>query len=227
MSPTTRKTPPQNPPQRPQPPKRPRRPKRKGELTRERILDAAEALFAEHGYEGATLRHVAGRVNLRTPSLYNHFDSKESLYAAVLERDLSPVLLLLVEYVESGRDVEDANEEIIPVLMKILAERPALPRLLQHETLSGGQRLTPMLREFLVPILEHGHSMAEPRARQAGWESDDVPLLVLALIQVVLGFFTMAPLYKDLNGLDLLADQSMARQTRFLIELSQRLFAPR
>ena len=70
-------------------------------------------------------------------------------------------------------------------------------------------------------------ALGEPRALAAGWETDDVPLLVLALIQVVLGFFTMAPLYKDLNGMDLLADQSLARQTRFLIELSQRLFAPR
>jgi TetR/AcrR family transcriptional regulator len=203
------------------------RPQRKGALTRERILDAAETLFAERGYEGATLRDVAARVGLRTPSLYNHFDSKEALYGAVLERDLGPVLLMLIDFVENGRDSEDAHEELIPVLMKILEQRPALPRLLQHETLSGGQRLTPMLREYLVPIFEHGHSMAEPRALAAGWETDDVPLLVLALIQVVLGFFTMAPLYKDLNGLDLLADQSKARQTRFLIELSQRLFTSR
>ena len=203
------------------------RPQRKGALTRERILDAAETLFAERGYEGATLRDVAARVGLQTPSLYNHFDSKEALYGAVLERDLGPVLLMLIEFVENGRDSEDAHEELIPVLMKILEQRPALPRLLQHETLSGGQRLTPMLREYLVPIFEHGHSMAEPRALAAGWETDDVPLLVLALIQVVLGFFTMAPLYKDLNGLDLLADQSKARQTKFLIELSQRLFTSR
>lgn len=203
-----------------------RRPPRKGALTRDRILDSAENLFAQHGYEGTTLRDVAARVGLRTPSLYNHFDSKEALYAAVLERDLGPVLRMLVGYVDKAQ-TDAAEQEIIEVLMKILAARPALPRLLQHETLSGGQRLTPMLREYIVPILAHGHDMAAPRARAAGWETGDVPLLVLALIQVVLGFFTMAPLYKDLNGMDLLADQSLARQTRFLVELSRRLFAPR
>ena len=71
--------------------------RKKGEVTRERILDAAEALFAERGFEGASLREVAARVGLRNPSLYNHFDSKESLYAAVLERDIGPVLRLLAE----------------------------------------------------------------------------------------------------------------------------------
>jgi len=62
-----------------------RRPRRKGEITAERILDAAEALFAEHGYAGTTLRDVAERVGIRIPSLYNHFESKDALYAAVLE----------------------------------------------------------------------------------------------------------------------------------------------
>ena len=201
------------------------RPRTKGELTRERILDAAETLFAERGYDGTTLRDVAAHVGLRNPSLYNHFDSKESLYAAVLERDLGPVLKLLVQFVEQGRDTA-AAEEVIAGAMQALCERPGLARLVQHETLSGGQRLTPMLRNFIVPIFAHANDMAEERALAAGWEKDDVPLLVLAMYHVVVGFFTMAPLYKDLNGTDLLDAKAVARQTRFLIELSERLFTP-
>lgn len=203
------------------------RPRRKGEITRERILDVAEALFAERGYEGTTLRDVAGRVGLRIPSLYNHFDSKDSLYAAVLERDVGPVLRLMAEFVEEGRDASAAAGEIFGVVMETLAERPALPRLIQHETLSGGQRLTPMLRDFLVPLLRHGRVVAERNAVAAGWEKDDVPLLVLAVYHVVLGFFSMAPLYKDLNGTDLLAKEALARQTKFLTQLAERLFTPR
>ena len=65
---------------------RPARPRRRGEATAERILDEAEALFAERGFAGATLRDVATRVGIRNPSLYNHFPSKECLYVAVLER---------------------------------------------------------------------------------------------------------------------------------------------
>jgi TetR/AcrR family transcriptional regulator len=200
------------------------RPRRKGEITRERILDAAEALFAERGFEGTTLRDVAASVGLRNPSLYNHFDSKESLYAAVLERDLGPLLRLLVDMVEQRREATAEAEKIIAAAMQVLAARPGVARLVQHEILSGGQRLTPLLRDYIVPILSTAHEMSADRALAAGWEKDDVPLIVLAMLHVVVGFFTMAPLYKDLNGIDLLAEPAVARQTRFLIELSERLF---
>ena len=72
---------------------------RKGEITAERILDAAEELFANHGYAGTALRDVASAVGLQTPSLYNHFPSKDALYAAVLERGIAPVLRALTSSV--------------------------------------------------------------------------------------------------------------------------------
>ena len=54
--------------------------------TPDRILDAAEDLFAENGYSATSLADVADRVGIRSPSLYNHFKNKEALYQAVLER---------------------------------------------------------------------------------------------------------------------------------------------
>jgi AcrR family transcriptional regulator len=193
-------------------------------VTRERILDAAEALFAEHGYEGTSLRDVAGAVGLRNPSLYNHFESKDTLYTEVLERGIGPVVQALVGFVERGREGAEAAPEILATTMHVFDARPAIPRLVQHEVLSGGQRLTPMLKAYLGPAFEVGCRMAAPRAQEAGWEDGDVPYIVIAMIQIVLGFFSMAPLLKELNGQDLLTEQSLARQTRFLIELADRLF---
>ena len=54
--------------------------------TAQRILDAAQRLFAERGFNGTAVRDIAGRVGLNPASLYNHFRNKEALYEAVLER---------------------------------------------------------------------------------------------------------------------------------------------
>ena len=54
-------------------------------LTRERILAAARACFAEAGYSAASTHMVAARVGLTTGALYHHFASKRDLFLAVLE----------------------------------------------------------------------------------------------------------------------------------------------
>jgi AcrR family transcriptional regulator len=201
------------------------RPQRKGARTRERILDAAEALFAERGYEGAHLRDVATRVGIRNPSLYNHFPSKESLYAAVLERGLGPVLAVLSAFVEVESGAHGDSQQVIEQMMELLARRPSLPRLLLHETLSGGQRLTPVLRDWIAPIFQRANEMVEAQPAAASWERDQIPLLVLAMFHVVAGYFTIAPLYEEVNGEDLLTEPARARQTRFLVEVVKRLLS--
>ena len=54
--------------------------------TRDRILDAALHCFAERGYSRTSMRELATRVEMRAPSLYNHFASKREIMLALLER---------------------------------------------------------------------------------------------------------------------------------------------
>jgi len=52
----------------------------------ERILDAAEQLFAEFGYHGVTLKDVAKRVGVSSTLIHYHFSGKESIYEAIWAR---------------------------------------------------------------------------------------------------------------------------------------------
>ena len=72
-----------------QAPKRPRGGGHKArvrEASIERILDAAEQLFAEFGYHGVTLKDVAARVGVSSTLIHYHFTGKESIYEAVWAR---------------------------------------------------------------------------------------------------------------------------------------------
>ncbi len=193
----------------------------RGLRTRARILDAAEELFAERGFEATPLRDVAERVGLRIPSLYNHFDSKESLYAAVLERGIGPVFEILAGFVVDG---SADSTQIVRRMMDLLAQRPNLARLVQHETLAGGRRLTPMLERWLAPTFGRAQEIVESSAAARRFRPEQIPLLVLAMYQIVVGYFTTAPLYEQLQGEDPMSAPALARQTEFLCELSARLF---
>src|SRR5579859_3900649 len=67
---------------------RTRRQRAVSELKRTLILDAARAVFASEGLEGASLRAIASKAGYTAASLYFHFDSKEAIYAELLEVSL-------------------------------------------------------------------------------------------------------------------------------------------
>ena len=56
------------------------------------------------------------------------------------------------------------------------------------------------------------------------WSREQIPLLVLAMYHVVVGYFTFASFYRDLGGDELLGEAALEAQTRFLRELVERLF---
>ncbi len=60
-----------------------------GDSTRERMLDAAEALFAEQGYHGTSLREVAQALEVRIALVTYHFGTKDLLFDKVVERRAS------------------------------------------------------------------------------------------------------------------------------------------
>jgi len=200
-------------------------PERRGEHTRERILDAAESLFADRGFEGTALRDVAARVGIRTPSLYNHFPSKEALYSAVLERVVEPVLALLSEIVQSPPRERPDSRQVVARVMALLARRPDLPRLVVHEALGGGQHLRPLLQKVVGPVLVRAQEavLATPGAER--WGRERVPLLVLAAYHMVVGHFAIAPFYRELSGQDLLEPAAIERQTRFLADVLELLLS--
>ena len=62
---------------------RPRGPTRHHQEQRQRVLDAAVALFAEHGYEATGMRAIADAVGIRPASIYYYFPSKEAILEAL------------------------------------------------------------------------------------------------------------------------------------------------
>src|SRR5689334_4477993 len=113
--------------------------------TRDAVLDAAERLFAERGYDATSLNDVgsAAGVSRGTPGYF--FRSKELLYRAVLERCLERVRAA----VRSGRERALASEEPPEVVLAgavgeyfdFISANPHFVRLLEWEALSGGVQL--------------------------------------------------------------------------------------
>ena len=63
----------------------------KSSITKVRILDTAEELFMEHGFEATTLRQITAAAGVNLAAVHYHFGGKEELFEAVLTRRLDPM----------------------------------------------------------------------------------------------------------------------------------------
>ncbi len=61
------------------------------QATKSRILDVAEALFMEHGFEATSLRAITAAASVNLAAVNYHFGSKEELFQSVLTRRLDPM----------------------------------------------------------------------------------------------------------------------------------------
>ncbi len=61
-------------------------PTRKGQATREKLLSAAEAVFAERGYENARIADIVAQAGISHGLFYRHFADKDAILSAVLDR---------------------------------------------------------------------------------------------------------------------------------------------
>ncbi|MGO8964202.1 TetR/AcrR family transcriptional regulator [Mycobacterium sp.] len=118
-----------------------RRKRADGELSRERILDAATEIAAERGYEGTSIALVSAKCGLPASSIYWHFKDKDDLIAAVIERSFAGWLKawqvpdegaardrLVGLAVQIAKALLDSPDFIRLGLMLALERRPVEPR---------------------------------------------------------------------------------------------------
>lgn len=196
-----------------------------GQKTTERILDAAENLFAEHGFAGTAVRDIAAQVQLNPASLYNHFDGKESIYEAVLERAMHPIFLFIERSAGTTWTPEEA-ERMITLIMEYLKANPNLARLLCHESLAGGNHMRRIIGQQLRPLVKDGIAALRRGPAEESWDEDELPMLFAAFIHLIVGHFVLTPVLSAAMDSAGLTPESTDQQTAFLHKVTKRLLLP-
>jgi AcrR family transcriptional regulator len=101
---------------------------------RERLLEAALALFTRHGFDGVSMRRLAREAGATPAMIHYYFGDKHGLFRALLEEVLAPRLDEL-EALAGKRPVTLA--EFMGVFISMFAEHPWIPPLVFREVVDG------------------------------------------------------------------------------------------
>jgi len=152
------------------------------------ILDTANRLFAERGYDATSLQVIADEVGIRKPSLLYHFPSKDELRLAVLGRLMqhwNEVLPRLLEVATTG---EDRFESLVGEVIGFFREDPMRARLLYREILDRPEELGEQLREFLSPWISLLATYIRSGQKTGLLRQDvDPEAFIVATIQMIVG----------------------------------------
>ena len=122
-------------------------------MTRDQILLAAEAVFAEKGFAGARLEDVAERVGIRRASMVYYFRDKQQLYDAVLSAVFGALLGRLHDAVNAAGSIAERIEAAVTAWVNYVGERPTMARLLLREVSDASAARQPAVVEHARPIL--------------------------------------------------------------------------
>lgn len=100
---------------------------------REEILTAAEQIFAEKGFEGASLNDIADLVGIRRPSLLHHFASKREIYDMV-ECGIFEALHYRVQAREAAKSTYDQLMGLLFAWLDFMIERPTAARIIMRNS---------------------------------------------------------------------------------------------
>jgi AcrR family transcriptional regulator len=194
---------------------------RDADRTREAILDAAEALFAQKGYEATSLQEIGDRagVSRGTPNYF--FGSKEQLYHAVLERVLAAERTTVLEPQDHAGSEEELSEVSIAAAIgrffDFLIARPTFLQLMEREALSGGQRLRD-IRSYPV-TLQQGQALFDAAAKQGAIRPVDSAQMLLSITALCWFPLVHAETFTRMLGLDADDPAFLQQRKQHIIEL--------
>jgi AcrR family transcriptional regulator len=194
-------------------------------FTEKKILDAAEVVFARRGLAGTRVREIAEAAGVNSATLYNYYPGKVALYEAVFDRGMRPLLSQLASFAAGTREPE-STQHVVRAVMRHLAARPHLSRLIYLETIAEGSYLPELAKKWFRPLLEQILGELADAPSLGDWEERLFPAVAALFVHLSFGHFALAPLLKEVFPGDPLSDEGVAAQTRLIETLVDQMFPP-
>jgi len=143
----------------------------KKERTQQAIEQAAYELFMEHGFNATSMRQIAEKAGLALGGIYNHYESKEEIFhAIILDRHPYKQILPLVLNVK-GKTPEEFFRNAAHTALGELGKRPDFLKLMFIEAVEfNGKHISLIMREILPEVMPVFEELAARRKslRQIG-----------------------------------------------------------
>ncbi len=191
--------------------------------TRDRVLQAAQALFAERGYRGTSLRDIGKRIGVKAPSLLHHFASKQQLYLAVLDQMFESLEDAANAIVWRQESRQERMRQAVAHTVDFIASHRDFVRIIWKEMADEGGAGRQVLKRRLPPLFSNAVTFIFRGQRDGEFRTAVDPLHYMwGLNAITIGYFAIASMIRRLWDIDLLEPAMIERRKHELIDLVER-----
>ena len=157
------------------------------------ILDAAISLFSEQGFDAVSMREIARSAAVSKANIYHHFESKESLYLAILKSSTDETAQLIEQLAGSEGRFEERLVEFARAHLEHLFHRKNAAKVILHEAFSGDVDSSRKLSEEVFGRIYHRMTEIMQAGQDAGVLRKDLdPALCVILLMGANAFYFQA-----------------------------------
>ncbi len=181
--------------------------KRRGEATREAILQAAETIFAEHGFDGARIDAIAEASGYNKTLIFRYFGDKVGLYAEVLkrtDREYSTFLpRLFLPWLEdeslltNPRKFKELLKRTFEGFYDYMVDHPHFTRIINWEQAEGWQTFTKIASQFEPNDLAQVEAIFSKGQKAGLFRANlDIIIMILLVQQICWSSLSALPMYQ-------------------------------
>jgi TetR/AcrR family transcriptional regulator len=161
---------------------------------RDRILDAASAIFAVAGFAGARVDEIAARAAVNKAMLYYHVGDKRALYTAVMMRNFDRVRIAVDGALAAPGSARSRLEAVITALTRVVQEHPDHPRIVLREIASGAVNLPPEVLARMLEVVGVVRQLLEEGIAGGEFRRLDPVLTHLSIVGAIIFLNATAPI---------------------------------
>ena len=166
------------------------------------LLQAARDLFADRGYDGASIRAITDRAGVNLGAVTYHFGTKEALYNRVIQTFIAPLRERVVEAAHTEGPPLDRIEAIVRAAFERYIEDPAMPRLILQQ-IASGRPAPPPARAWIRQALGILGDLVRAGQSDGTIRKGDPRFMALMAIAPILFIHLIRGPLQDAIGLDL------------------------
>ena len=171
--------------------------------SRERILAAAAAEFADRGFAGAGIDRIARRARLNKAMIYYHFQNKQALYRAILREMFLTIGGRLRDVGASDRSSDDKLAAFLQAVLDEAQRRPYFPPIMLREVAEGGARLDRETLTLMSAVFQAATAIVA-QGQQRGAFREIHPLVAyFTMVAPLVFFLASAPVRREIKHLKL------------------------